>query len=97
MSYSHLPHLLELIYEREEKLNFFDYGGGNLNLYFYLNKKFKKICYYFKDQNKVEEKVKDIIRNDGLKNLFVNNNNINLLIFYILEVLCGILKTTRRN
>ena len=76
MSYSHLPHLLELIYEREEKLNFFDYGGGNLNLYFYLNKKFKKICYYFKDQNKVEEKVKDIIRNDGLENLFVNNNNI---------------------
>ena len=76
MSYSHLPHLLELIYEREEKLNFFDYGGGNLNLYFYLNKKFKKIYYYFKDQNKVEEKVKDIIRNDGLKNLFVNNNNI---------------------
>tara|TARA_B100000513_G_C11843996_1_gene166862 strand:- start:135 stop:731 length:597 start_codon:yes stop_codon:yes gene_type:complete len=76
MSYSHLPHLLELIYEREEKLNFFDYGGGNLNLYFYLNKKFEKIYYYFKDQNKVEEKVKDIIRNDGLKNLFVNNNNI---------------------
>ena len=75
MSYSHLPHLLELMHQSQDKLVFYDYGGGNLNLYYYLNNKFKKILYYFKDQVAVEERVEKIIKNDGLENLIIGHKN----------------------
>jgi putative methyltransferase (TIGR04325 family) len=75
MSYSHLPHLLEMIYQSQDKLVFYDYGGGNLNLYYYLNDKFNKILYYFKDQVAIEERVEKIRKNDGLENLTIGHTN----------------------
>ena len=84
VSYSHLPHLLNIIYEKENKLILYDYGAGNLNLYYYLNGKFKNLDYIFKDQNIVEEKIKIIIKNDNLSNLFTSDqkNHIHYDIVY---------------
>ena len=73
VSYSHLPHLLHLIYEKKNRLILYDYGAGNLNLYYYLNFKFKNLDYFFKDQNIVEEKIKIIIKSDNLSNLFTSD------------------------
>ena len=73
ISYSHLPHLLQIVYEKKNNLKICDYGAGNLNLYYYLNKKFKNLNYFFKDQKLVEEKVRIIANNNKLKNLFVSD------------------------
>lgn len=73
ISYSHLTHLLHAIYEKKNRLILFDYGAGNLNLYYYLNNKFKSLDYVFKDQKIVEEKIKIIIKEDDLNNLFVSD------------------------
>jgi len=73
ISYSHLPHLLHIIYEKKNRLFLYDYGAGNLNLYYYLNYKFKNLNYIFKDQKIVEQKIKMIIKEDNLKNLFTSD------------------------
>ena len=73
ISYSHLPHLLHVIYEKKNKLTFYDYGAGNLNLYYYLDYKFKNLDYVFKDQSIVEKKIRIIIKNDNLGNLFTSD------------------------
>ena len=38
MSYPQLPHLVQIMYEKQNNLTFFDYGAGNLSLYNYLNR-----------------------------------------------------------
>ena len=74
ISYVHLPDLLEVISDNKQRIIFFDYGAGNLSLFYYLNRKFKNIDYFFKDQLIIEEKVKEIIENDKIKNLYLSNN-----------------------
>jgi len=74
ISYVHLPDLLEVISDNKQRIIFFDYGAGNLSLFYYLNRKFKNIEYFFKDQLIVEEKVKKIIENDKIKNLYLSDN-----------------------
>ena len=85
ISYSHLPHLLEILYEKKNKLTMCDYGAGNLNLYYYLDKKFRNLDYFFKDQKLVEEKVRIIANNNKLKNLFIsdpeNQSDLDILYF----------------
>jgi hypothetical protein len=84
ITYSHLPDLITVMKERGEDFNFYDFGAGNLNLYYYFNRKFKNINYYFKDQKIVEETVKKIINDNKLKRLYITANYIpmNLDIVY---------------
>ena len=42
-------------------------------MYYYLNKKFRNLNYFFKDQKFVEEKVRIIANDNKLKNLFVSD------------------------
>ena len=74
ISYSHLSDLFEIIHNQKQKLFFFDYGAGNLNLYYYLNRKFKNIKYYFKDQSPIEQKVRKIIHDEEIKNLLIGED-----------------------
>ena len=46
ITYTHLLDLLSVI-EKKEIFNFFDYGAGNLNLFFYLRKNIKNLNYFF--------------------------------------------------
>ena len=85
ISYSHLPDLCEIIHNQNQKLVFFDFGAGNLNLFYYLNKKFENVEYFFKDQKPIEEKVKNIVVNNKIKNLHIDkdltNQGIDLVYF----------------
>ena len=75
-----------------------DYGAGNLNLYYYLDKKFRNLDYFFKDQKLVEEKVRIIANNNKLKNFSSVIQKISLtLISCILVAPCNILKIIRKN
>ena len=59
---------------KKEKINFFDYGAGNLNLFFYLTNKFKNINYYFFDQSSNIEIVKKFKNEKKLDKLIINSN-----------------------
>ena len=74
ISYVHLPDLLEVISDNKQRIIFFDYGAGNLSLFYYLSRKFKTIEYFFKDQLIIEEKVKKIIENEKIKNFYLSDN-----------------------
>ena len=58
----------------KKSLNFFDYGAGNLNLFFYLNKKFIDLNYYFFDQLDIMNLLKNFTKDKNLKNLIINPN-----------------------
>ena len=73
MSYPHLPHLVQIMYEKQNNLTFFDYGAGNLSLYNYFNRKYSGINYYFKDQDIIEKKVAEIINKNMIENLFIGD------------------------
>jgi len=73
ITYAHLPDLLEVLTDNNEKINFVDVGAGNLNLYFYLKRNFQNINYFFRDQKEVENCAKNFIQNEGLKNISVVN------------------------
>ena len=85
MSYPQLPHLVQIMYEKQNNLTFFDYGAGNLSLYNYLNRKYSGINYYFKDQDIIEKKVAEIINKNRIENLFIgdkkNTSHIDILFF----------------
>ena len=67
ITYSHLLDLIEVM--NKKPLNFFDYGAGNLNLFFYLSKKIKEINYFYHDQIAMTKLLKDHMRNNEFKNL----------------------------
>ena len=46
ITYSHLLDLITVM-KKKENFNFFDYGAGNLDLFFYLNKKISNFNYFF--------------------------------------------------
>ena len=77
MSYSELLNLLLDIKKESQTLNFCDYGGGNLNLYNYLNKKFFKLKYFFYDQQKVIDIIRDFKIKKNINNLFLDEEKIN--------------------
>ena len=77
MSYSDLLNLLLMIKKENQTLSFCDYGGGNLNLYNYLNKKFFKLKYFFYDQKEVVNIIKDFKIKKNINNLFIDEKKIN--------------------
>ena len=72
ITYTHLIDLISVI--KKDQVNFFDYGAGNLNLFYYLLNKFKNINYYFFDQPIVTETLKDYKDEKKLDNLMINPN-----------------------
>ena len=73
ISYTHLPDLLAVYIQERKKLVFYDYGAGNLDLYFYLKKKLNKFIYFFHDQEILNKYIKAIKIKKKLKNLKINN------------------------
>ncbi len=79
-------HLLDLVTALNKKpLNFFDYGAGNLNLFFYLRKKIDEINYFYHDQKDSIHLVDEFIKKENLKNITIGKNieklNIDLVYF----------------
>jgi len=72
ITYTHLIDLLSVI--KKDQINFFDYGAGNLNLFYYLSNKLKKINYYFFDQPDVIEILKEFKNDNKLDNLIIDPN-----------------------
>jgi putative methyltransferase (TIGR04325 family) len=85
ISYPGLLDLLITIKKIDQNLKFCDYGAGNLNLFYYLNKNFKNLDFFFYDQEKVGEIVESYKKEKNLENLFVNkpvkNMNFDLVYF----------------
>lgn len=73
ITYSHLLDLLTVM-KKEKNFNFFDYGAGNLDLFFYLNKKISNFNYFFHDLREVMDLLKDFIAKENLMNVYVSNN-----------------------
>ena len=57
ITYTHLLDLITVM--NKQNFSFFDYGAGNLNLFFFLSNKFEKINYFFYDQKNIMELCKD--------------------------------------
>ena len=76
ISYPDLINLLLVIKKENQDLNFCDYGGGNLNLYNYLNKKFFKLKYFFYDQQKIVNIVKEFKIKKNINNVFIDKEKI---------------------
>ena len=49
-SCSNLLKILKKIFHESKKINFFDFGGNNIDTFLYLNKNFSKLNYYYYDQ-----------------------------------------------
>ncbi len=72
ITYTHLIDLITVMNKRS--FSFFDYGAGNLNLFFYLNKKFEDINYCFFDQSNIMRLLTTFSKDLNLKNLNINPN-----------------------
>ena len=75
ISYSHLIDLLTVYSESKKKIIFYDYGAGNLDLYFYIKKKIKSFIYIYHDQQEYVELANAIKQKFKLNNLIVYKNN----------------------
>ena len=80
-------HLLDLItvMNKKEIFNFFDYGAGNLDLFFYLKKKIPNLNYFFYDLQEVMDLLKNFIVKENLKNIEISNkfnNNFYDLVYF---------------
>lgn len=71
ISYSHLIDLLEIYSNYKKNISFFDYGAGDLNLYFTIKKKIKSLKYYYYDQTKYVDIVRTIKNKKKLSSLFI--------------------------
>jgi hypothetical protein len=75
ISYSHLHDLLKMTDTyKKKRINFLDFGAGSLELFAYLSKKFKKIKYFYNDQEKYNYLVNNIRKNEKLKRLKILND-----------------------
>ncbi len=75
ISYSHLSDLILILSKDKNEFNFFDFGAGDLKLFYYLKRKFKALNYYFKDQELVEKEVGFHIESEKVERLFLINEN----------------------
>ena len=83
ITYPNILNLLISITPVEAKLKIYDYGAGNLNLYFYLKSNLKKLDYFFYDQKEVLEAVQEVKKKNSLDSLYVESSiPINLDIVY---------------
>ena len=71
ISYSHLIDLIKFYSNsiKKKKINFLDYGAGNLELFSSINNHIKKIDYYYYDQPIYRSLIKNIKKNNKLKQL----------------------------
>ena len=76
ITYPHLLDLLTIIQDGKKKIKIFDYGAGNLNLFFYLKRKFKDFDYFFYDQKKVNMIVNEYKLTNSLNNLHVEADSV---------------------
>ena len=65
------------VMKNKETLNFFDYGAGNLNLFFYLRKNIEKLNYFFFDQTEILNLLQDFNKIHNLNRLNIHNNQKN--------------------
>ena len=72
ITYTHLLDLISVM-KKEDSFNFFDYGAGNLNLFFYLRKNIKKLNYFFFDQVELLNLLKDFNATHNLNKLNICN------------------------
>ena len=79
ITYPHLLDLLTIIQDNKKKIKIFDYGAGNLNLFFYLKRKFKDFDYFFYDQKKVNMIVNEYKLTNSLNNLHVEADSVDSL------------------
>lgn len=83
ITYSHLIDLITVM--NKKSISFFDYGANNLNLFYYLNKKFENLTYYFFDQPNVMKLLSIFKENLNLQNLIVSSsvsqNKVDLVYF----------------
>ena len=73
ITYIHLLGLLSVM-EKKDTFNFLDYGAGNLNLFFYLQKNIEKLNYFFFDQPQVLKILANFNKIHNLKKLNIYNN-----------------------
>ena len=73
-TYSKLVKLLTDKYKKEEKFNFLDFGGEQIDQYLILKKKFPNINYYIMNQKKINGFFNEIKNIYNYQNLFVINN-----------------------
>jgi len=71
----HLVQLLKLIFiDKSKEYNFLDFGGANIDHYFYLKKNFKNLKYFYFDQKKNNEIISEIKKEYLLNDMTVLNN-----------------------
>ncbi len=73
ITYTHLLDLMSLM-KNKETLNFFDYGAGNLNLFFYLRKNIKNLNYFFFDQTEILEILENYNETQNFEKLNICSN-----------------------
>ena len=79
-SYDNLTNLLNKKYKQDEKFNFLDFGGEQIDQYLILKKNFPKINYFITNQKIINEHFEEIKKTYNFKNLFILNNLDELLI-----------------
>ena len=70
-TYPKLVNLLEKIYSEDEKFNFLDFGGEEIDQYLILKKKFKNINYFIINKNEFNEIFEKLLEKYNYENLFV--------------------------
>ena len=73
-TYPKLVNLLEKIYSEDEKFNFLDFGGEEIDQYLILKKKFKNINYFIINKKEINKIYDKLLEKYNYTNLFVLNN-----------------------
>ena len=73
ITYTHLLDLMSVM-KNKETFNFFDYGAGNLNLFFYLRKNIKNLNYFFFDQPEILKILKNYNETQNFEKLNICSN-----------------------
>ena len=79
-SYNNLINLLNEKYEKDEKFNFLDFGGEQIDQYLVLKKNFPNISYFIINQNIINEHFKEIKKTYNFQNFFILDNLDELLL-----------------
>ena len=69
--------LLEILHQKstdEKEIKFYDFGANNIDNYLYLSSKLKKIKYFYYDKSNFNDIVNKTIRENNLKNIFVDQD-----------------------
>lgn len=73
-SCSYLLEILKIFNEKNEEINFYDFGANKIDNYLYLTKNISKLTYYYYDQTHYNDKVKKLSLELQLKRIIVDEN-----------------------